>query len=75
MTQKDAMEVIGEIRKLQDLKHGADEQHSVAEWLLILEGQLRKAKGEWYEHGSAEALNRVAHIGACAVACIEQNCD
>lgn len=75
MTQKDALEMVGQVRKIQDLKHGTLELHSVAEWLIIIEDQLRKAKGEWYVHGSPQALERVVHIGACAVACMEQNGD
>lgn len=63
-------ELIG-MRREQDAKH--TDTHSVAEWLHILEVQLQKAKAGWYAHGDGAARYRVAQIGACAIACLEQN--
>lgn len=76
ITQPKALEALAEVRKIQNLKHQNDDFHTVAEWILIIERQLQKAKDEWTKGGprSADhALERIAHVGACAVACLEQN--
>jgi len=75
ISQKKALEAVAGVRKIQDIKHG-DHKHTVPEWLLILEKQLTRAKAEWVAGGQRaddNALERIAHVGACAVCCLEQN--
>lgn len=75
ITQKKALEAVAQIRHIQDLKHG-DEFHTVAEWILITEKQLQKAKDVWNKGGpraADEALERLAHVAACGVCALEQN--
>jgi hypothetical protein len=48
-------------------------QHSVAEWILILEKLVADARREWVTgHGDDSALHEVRQIAATAVACMEQ---
>ena len=76
ITQQLALQAVAEVRKIQDLKHGKTATHTVPEWILILERQLQKAKDDWYgpnPRSDDNALDRIANIGACCVACLEQN--
>lgn len=71
-TRTQALRYLSEIRDIQELKHRGD-KHSISEWTLIIREQLDKAVRAWYEGHSNEALRKIGHVGACAVAAIEQN--
>ncbi len=76
ITQTRAFDALAQVRLVQELKHGKKHPHTVPEWILIIERQLQKAKDEWNKGGPKSddnAMERVAHVGACAVACLEQN--
>lgn len=49
-------------------------QHSVPEWLTIIEIQIQKAKRAWYEgHGDdSKAMQEVRKLTACGFAAMEQ---
>ncbi len=69
---KNALEVIFEERKYQDLKWG-DRQHSVGEWVLILQKLADDAKKAWVSNnGDIKALSEVRQIAATALACMQQ---
>ncbi len=71
-TKGQALNYISEIRKIQDLQHG-NEIHTLPEWLIIIRNQLQKVEDEWYSGRKSGALEKIAHIGACACACLEHN--
>lgn len=48
-------------------------QHTVAEWLLIMEKLMTDARRAWVTgHGDNQALHEVRQIVATGVACMEQ---
>jgi hypothetical protein len=48
-------------------------QHSVAEWLLIIEKLCDDARRAWVTgHGDNQALHEIRQIAATSVACMEQ---
>jgi hypothetical protein len=69
-----AFEIIKRRRAEQDRKHGSLEQHShsIAEWVLIMEGELQEAKTAWIKKGEAAALHEIADVTAVGFACLEQ---
>lgn len=71
ITQKQAIEYVVGIRKIQDLKHG-NHKHSLPEWLLILRQRINEAERAWYRSGDTEAFGEVGHVAATALAAIEQ---
>ncbi len=63
--------IIGE-RDYQEKKWPGS-QHSVAEWLLIIEKLCSDARREWVTgHGNNGALHEVRQITATGLACLEQ---
>lgn len=71
-TKQDALKYISDLRHIQILEHGSH-THTLPEWILIIENQLQKAKNEWYAGKDVQVLHRVAGIGACVCAAIEDN--
>lgn len=60
-------------RDYQDAKWG-DRNHTVGNWLLILEGELEEAKQAWRKGiGDADALREILQVVAVGVACLEQH--
>lgn len=72
ITKKRALKHVGEIRDLQDLKHGK-ETHTVPEWIIIIRRQVQQAEDAWYVGNKNRALEQVAHVAACGVAALEHN--
>ena len=63
-------------RSYQDEKWGtiAGHPHTVGEWLLIMEKELREAKGAWIsQRGDIGALEEILHVIAVGCACLEQH--
>lgn len=63
-------------RQYQDRKWGAigDHPHTVAGWLLIVEGELEEAKQAWRkQRGDAGALRELLQVAAVCFACMEQH--
>jgi hypothetical protein len=51
-----------------------EKQHSMAEWLLIIEEELREAKEAWANHkGDGRALEEIMQVATTAVACLRQH--
>jgi len=48
-------------------------EHSVGEWLLIIESELEEAKEAWVRLGVREALEEVLQVASVAVACMEEH--
>jgi hypothetical protein len=68
-------EAINDERAYQDQKWGTIEEHphSVAEWLLIMKGELAEAMDAWVKApGDCEALREILQVVAVGVACLEQ---
>ena len=78
-TRLEVFQVISEERVHQDKKWGSlddrarNGNHSVGEWLLVLEEQVRRAKEKWYAGDSAGVLSEVRQVAAVGVACMEQH--
>lgn len=72
VTRNAAIAYVSGIRDLQELQHKGD-QHTVPEWLIITRRQLQKVEDAWYRGEKSEAIHRMGHVAACAVASIEQN--
>lgn len=72
VTRNAVIAYVSKVRDLQELKHNSD-PHTVAEWLIITRRQLQKVEDMWYDGRKAEAIHRMAHVAACAIAAIEQN--
>lgn len=70
---KNVMEALHMERTYQKMKN-EDSEHTVAEWLLIMETLLEKAKLAWYYglEGRESALCEVLQLTAVGVACLEQ---
>jgi len=63
-------------RRHQDRKHGTIEEHphSVGEWLLIMEKELREAKDRWFHfEGNPTTLREVLQVVATGFACMGQH--
>lgn len=71
ITQKRAIELVVDIREVQEAKH-KNHQHDVPEWILIIRRQLWQAELEWYAGSKSKALRKLGHISACGLAALEQ---
>jgi hypothetical protein len=63
-------------RAYQDGKWGPIDEHghSVGEWLLIMESELREAKEAWCSNrGDAGALEELLQVVSVGFACMEQH--
>jgi len=64
--------VLSHERAYQELKWPGHD-HSVAEWLLIMEKLMQDARRAWVTgHGDNEALHEVRQVVATGIACMEQ---
>lgn len=72
VTRNAAIAYVSSVRDLQEIQH-KDDRHTVPEWLIIARRQLQKVEDAWYEGQKSEAIHRLGHVAACAVAAIEQN--
>jgi len=50
-----------------------EHSHTVAEYILIMENQLEKAKRAWLEGGDKKALPYVKQTSAVGSACMEEH--
>lgn len=50
-----------------------EENKSVGEWILIIEGELKEAKMAWIKNGNKRALEEILQVVACGVAAMEQH--
>ncbi len=69
-------QVVDAIRRERDYQErdwGA-RPRSVAEWLLILEGELQEAKEAWVKNaGDRHALEEILQVAAVAVSCLVEH--
>lgn len=75
MTERNIVyESIDEERDYQDLRHGPIESHNhtVGEWLVVLNKKVNDATDAWYTNGDNSALQEIVQVAATAVACLEQ---
>ena len=49
-----------------------EHKHSVAEWLILLEGLCLKARQAWVKGGNPAALDEIRQLTASGIACMEQ---
>lgn len=73
--KEDALVFVSKLREIQDLKHGTDHRHTLPEWVIITEKQLGQVKDLWYAGHKTDALQKMGHVAACGVACLEHNSD
>ena len=73
MKGQDIIDSIVQKAEANQLKHQGDE-HSIPEWLLIIERQLEKAKRGWYQNGVVPATEGVLNIAACSFEAMRQHC-
>ena len=72
-TRKDIHAAIGRERGYQDRKWG-NNPHTVGEWILILEAEIRESKDAWVKKGGdVSALAEILQVAAVAVAALEQH--
>ena len=73
MVHQDIIDAISRERNFQDQKWGYN-PHSVAEWLLIMEKELREAKDAWIgAPGDMEAMKELLQVVSVGVAAMEQH--
>ena len=71
-----AFQAIENEREYQDTKWGTIEKHphTVGEWLLIMQSELREATGAWvHKKGDKEAILEIIQLVSVGVACLEQH--
>ena len=63
--------------RYQDKKYGkgrADQrQHTIAEWMLIMEGELAEAKHAWLKETTEHALQEILQVITVGVRCLEEH--
>jgi hypothetical protein len=70
---KDVVMLAIESERTHQLAKWPGHDHTVAEWLLILEKLMVDARREWVTgHGDNSALHEVRQIATTAIACMEQ---
>jgi hypothetical protein len=73
--QKDAILEIIEEREFQDRKFGPGSNHTIGEWILIMESELAEAKVALIKGGKGRdsVLQEIVQVCAVGVACLEQH--
>lgn len=71
----DAIHAIHDERQFQDQKFGPGSQHTIGEWILIMESELAEAKVAIIKGGEGRnsVLMEIVQVAAVAVACLEQH--
>lgn len=71
--RQEIYDAISRERDYQDSKWGVahDSQHTVAEFILIIESKLSDAKRAWMKQGDAESLCEILQAVSVGVACLE----
>ena len=60
--------------RLYQLEKWGQNSHTVGEWILIAEQELRKARQNWVEHrGDEVALERLLTTATVIMACFEEH--
>lgn len=70
-----AIEAIGVERDFQDKKFGPNSQHTIGEWILIMEAELDEAKRALIKGGTGRdsVLMEIVQVCAVGLACLEQH--
>lgn len=73
--QFEVFDAVAAERRYQDRKWGSitEHPHSLGDWLLILEGEVKEAKAAWLKLGTPATLLEVLQVAAVGVACLEDH--